>query len=83
MLDGAKGRAGDDYYSMDKLRAYGYPIIGNVSDWLEALDRWDRVAGGIDSFVIRVRVPLGPSKEQVMECIQRLGEEVLPRFRNR
>lgn len=83
MLDGAKGHAGDDYYSMDKLRAYGYPIMGNVSDWLEALDHWDRVAGGIDSFVIRVRVPLGPSKEQVMECIQRLGEEVLPKFRNR
>jgi len=83
MLDGAKGRAGDDYYSMNKLRAYGYPIMGNVSDWLEALDRWDRVVGGIDSFVIRVRVPCGPSKEKVMECIQRLGEEVLPRFRNR
>ena len=54
-----------------------------VADWLEALDRWDRVAGGIDSFVLRVRVPMGPAKEQVMECIQRLGEEVLPKFRNR
>jgi hypothetical protein len=30
-----------------------------------------------------VRVPLGPSKEKVMDCIQRLGEEVLPKFRNR
>jgi len=32
-------------------------------------------------FVLRIRVPLGPSPEKVLECIQRLGEEVLPRAR--
>ncbi|MGH7879636.1 MAG: hypothetical protein ACREQD_09080, partial [Candidatus Binataceae bacterium] len=83
MLEGGEGAGGADYYSMDKLRAYGYPIMGNAADWLESLDRWDRLVGGIDSFVLRVRVPMGPSKEKVMECIQRLGEEVLPKFRTR
>jgi probable F420-dependent oxidoreductase len=83
MLEGAGGADAQSYYSLDKLRAYGYPIMGNADDWLEALARWDQVVGGIDSFVLRVRVPLGPSKERVMECIQRLGEEVLPRYRRR
>jgi alkanesulfonate monooxygenase SsuD/methylene tetrahydromethanopterin reductase-like flavin-dependent oxidoreductase (luciferase family) len=83
MLEGDPGADPASYYSMDKLRNYGYPIMGNVADWLEALDRWDRVVGGVDSFVLRMRVPMGPGKEQVMECIQRVGEEVLPRFRQR
>jgi hypothetical protein len=30
---------------------------------------------------LRIRVPLGPTPGEVMECIQRLGEEVLPRAR--
>jgi alkanesulfonate monooxygenase SsuD/methylene tetrahydromethanopterin reductase-like flavin-dependent oxidoreductase (luciferase family) len=83
MLDGGPGADPASYFSMDKLRAYGYPIMGNAADWLESLDRWDRLVGGIDSFVLRMRVPMGPAKEKVMECIQRVGEEVLPKFRNR
>jgi probable F420-dependent oxidoreductase len=83
MLEGGAKRDPASYYSMEKLRTYGYPIMGNAADWLESLNRWDRLVEGIDSFVIRVRVPLGPAKEQVMECIQRLGEEVLPKFRGR
>ncbi len=72
-----------DEVAFAKLKSYGYPIMGNAADWLEALDRWDRLVGGLDSFVLRVRVPMGPSKDKVMECIQRLGEEVLPKFRRR
>jgi probable F420-dependent oxidoreductase len=83
MLDGDAGADPASYFSMAKLRAYGYPIMGNAADWLESLDRWDRLVGGIDSFVIRMRLPMGPAKEKVMECIQRVGEEVLPKFRNR
>jgi probable F420-dependent oxidoreductase len=83
MLEEGGDPTSESYFSMDKLRNYGYPIMGNAADWLEALDRWDRLVGGLDSFVLRVRVPMGPSKEKVMECIQRLGEEVLPQFRKR
>jgi alkanesulfonate monooxygenase SsuD/methylene tetrahydromethanopterin reductase-like flavin-dependent oxidoreductase (luciferase family) len=83
MLEEGGDPSSASYFSMDKLRNYGYPIMGNAADWLEALDRWDRIVGGLDSFVLRVRVPMGPSKEKVMECIQRLGEEVLPQFRKR
>jgi alkanesulfonate monooxygenase SsuD/methylene tetrahydromethanopterin reductase-like flavin-dependent oxidoreductase (luciferase family) len=82
MLEGDP-RSDPNYYSMDKLRAYGYPIMGNAADWLEKLDRWDRIVGGVDSFVLRMRVPLGPAKERVIECIQQVGEEVLPKFRSR
>jgi hypothetical protein len=55
--------------------------MGNAADWLEKLDFWNRELGGIDWFVLRIRIPLGPAPAKVMECIQRLGEEVLPKFR--
>jgi alkanesulfonate monooxygenase SsuD/methylene tetrahydromethanopterin reductase-like flavin-dependent oxidoreductase (luciferase family) len=68
-------------FTLEKIRPNNYPIMGNVADWLEALDYWDSRLGGIDWFILRIRIPLGPSKPQVLECIQRLGEEVLPKFR--
>ena len=55
-------------------------MLGTPADWLEQLDRW-RTTLGVEWFVLRCRVPLGPAAEQVLECIQRLGEEVLPRLR--
>jgi probable F420-dependent oxidoreductase len=68
-------------FTLDKIRPYGYPIMGPPADWLEKLDFWNRELGGIDWFILRIRLPLGPAPEKVLECIQRLGEEVLPRFR--
>ena len=51
--------------------------IGTKDDWLEHLSSWQRELG-VEHFVLRCRVPMGPQPEQVIECIQRLGEEVLP-----
>lgn len=65
-------------FTVDKVRQY--MVLGTAADWLEQLDRW-RAALGVDWFVLRCRVPLGPSAPQVLECIQRLGEEVLPQLR--
>jgi len=31
---------------------------------------------------LRVRIPLGPEGAKVLECIQRLGSEVLPKARD-
>ena len=55
-------------------------ILGTASDWLEQLERW-RSALGIDCFTLRLRLPLGPEPARVRECIQRIGEEVLPKLR--
>jgi alkanesulfonate monooxygenase SsuD/methylene tetrahydromethanopterin reductase-like flavin-dependent oxidoreductase (luciferase family) len=68
-------------FTLEKIRPNNYPIMGNAADWLEALDYWNSGLGGIDWFILRIRIPLGPPKRQVLECIQRLGEEVLPKFR--
>jgi probable F420-dependent oxidoreductase len=68
-------------FTLDKIRPLGYPIMGTPADWLEKLDFWNRALGGIDWFILRLRIPLGPAPEKVMECIQRIGEEVLPNFR--
>ena len=68
-------------FTLEKIRGRGHAIIGTKDDWLEALDRWNTIMGGIDWYVLRIRVPLGPSPQKVLECIQRLGEEVLPQAR--
>jgi alkanesulfonate monooxygenase SsuD/methylene tetrahydromethanopterin reductase-like flavin-dependent oxidoreductase (luciferase family) len=65
-------------FTVEKVRQY--MVLGTPADWLEQLERW-RTALGVEWFVLRCRVPLGPSAPQVLECIQRLGEEVLPQLR--
>ena len=81
MLAPTEDFASEGDFTLDKIRGRGHAIIGTKDDWLEALDRWNTIMGGIDWFVLRIRVPLGPAPEKVLECIQRLGEEVLPRAR--
>lgn len=68
-------------FTIEKIRGTGHVVLGTRDDWLEALDRWNNVMGGVDWLILRIRVPLGPSPKAVQECIQRLGEEVLPNFR--
>lgn len=62
-------------FTLDKVRPY--MVIGTKDDWLEHLGLWQKELG-VEHFVLRCRVPMGPQPEQVIECIQRLGEEVLP-----
>jgi len=81
MLAPTEDFASESDFTLDKIRGRGHAIIGTKDDWLESLDHWNTVMGGIDWYVLRIRVPLGPAPAQVLECIQRLGEEVLPRAR--
>ena len=34
----------------------------------------------IDYVIMRFRLPAGPEREQVLDCIRLFGEEVLPQF---
>ena len=81
MLVPTEDFASESDFTLDKIRGRGHAIVGTKDDWLEAFDRWNTIMGGIDWYVLRIRVPLGPSPEKVLECIQRLGEEVLPKAR--
>ena len=65
-------------FTIDRVRQY--MVLGTKDDWLEQLDRWQK-ALGVEWFILRCRVPMGPSPQQALECIQRLGEEVLPAMR--
>jgi alkanesulfonate monooxygenase SsuD/methylene tetrahydromethanopterin reductase-like flavin-dependent oxidoreductase (luciferase family) len=65
-------------FTVPKLRSM--MILGTPDDWLEQLDVYRRELG-IDWFVIRCRVPLGPKPQLVLDCIQRIGEEVIPKLR--
>jgi len=65
-------------FTIPKVRRH--MVLGTVSDWLEQLERWRRLFN-VECFILRVRVPMGPRPQQVLECIQRLGEEVLPQLR--
>ncbi|MDB5108114.1 MAG: Alkanal monooxygenase beta chain [Candidatus Binatus sp.] len=65
-------------FTIPKLRSL--MVLGTKDDWLEQLETYRRELG-IDWFVLRCRVPLGPKPQQVLDCIQRIGEEVLPQLR--
>lgn len=75
MLTPTKNFRSEADFTLDKVRPY--MAIGTKDDWLEHLDLWQKELG-VEHFVLRCRVPMGPQPEQVVECIQRLGEEVLP-----
>jgi alkanesulfonate monooxygenase SsuD/methylene tetrahydromethanopterin reductase-like flavin-dependent oxidoreductase (luciferase family) len=81
MLEPTEDFGSESDFTLESIRGRGHAIIGTKDDWLEALDRWNTIMGGIDWYVLRIRVPLGPSPQKVLECIQRLGEEVLPQAR--
>lgn len=71
-------RAESDF-TVEKVRRH--MVLGTAADWLEQLDHWQREFG-VEWFILRCRLPLGPSPEQTRECIQRLGEEVLPKLKH-
>jgi len=54
-------------------------VIGSAADCVESLE--ECAAQGIDYVKLSIRLPLGPSMDEVNECISRIGEEVLPALR--
>jgi alkanesulfonate monooxygenase SsuD/methylene tetrahydromethanopterin reductase-like flavin-dependent oxidoreductase (luciferase family) len=82
MLEPTAEFASEADFTLPKLRGRHYPLMGTASDWLEGLDYWNRTLGGIDWFILRIRIPLGPAAAEVRECIRQLGSEVLPKARS-
>ncbi len=52
-------------------------VIGSPSDCVAQIKRYEEDYG-VDYLVMRFRMPNGPERPRVLECIQRFGEEVIP-----
>jgi alkanesulfonate monooxygenase SsuD/methylene tetrahydromethanopterin reductase-like flavin-dependent oxidoreductase (luciferase family) len=65
-------------FTVDKLRKY--LVMGSPQECIEQLGMWRDVAGA-DYVIMRFRLPLGPSPEQVLQCIKQFGAEVIPHFK--
>jgi alkanesulfonate monooxygenase SsuD/methylene tetrahydromethanopterin reductase-like flavin-dependent oxidoreductase (luciferase family) len=67
-------------FTVDKLRKY--LVMGSAEDVVEQIATWtDAVAA--DYLIVRFRLPMGPPRDQVLECIRQFGAEVIPRVRDR
>ncbi len=62
-------------FTLPKVRRH--LLLGTAQDWIEKLAFWQETLG-VEWFVIRGRLPLGPEPQRVLECLQRIGEEVVP-----
>jgi alkanesulfonate monooxygenase SsuD/methylene tetrahydromethanopterin reductase-like flavin-dependent oxidoreductase (luciferase family) len=67
------GSASD--YTMDALRSH--VVVGSPADCIEQIQWFDRELD-VDLLVLRLRWPLGPDQDQVLEAIDRFGSDVLP-----
>jgi alkanesulfonate monooxygenase SsuD/methylene tetrahydromethanopterin reductase-like flavin-dependent oxidoreductase (luciferase family) len=56
--------------------------MGSPKDVIEQIATWTNAVQA-DYLIVRFRLPMGPAREQVLECIQRFGAEVIPHVRNR
>jgi alkanesulfonate monooxygenase SsuD/methylene tetrahydromethanopterin reductase-like flavin-dependent oxidoreductase (luciferase family) len=64
-----------DDFTIEALRSH--LVIGSPSDCIEQIRRFETELG-VDTLVLRLRWPKGPSQDQVFEAIDRFGAEVLP-----
>ncbi|HEV7656724.1 MAG TPA: LLM class flavin-dependent oxidoreductase [Mycobacteriales bacterium] len=62
-------------FTIDKLRPH--VVIGGPADCLEQIQRLE-ADFGVDTLLLRLRRPLGPEPEQVLESIDRFAADVLP-----
>lgn len=65
-------------FSIDKLSKY--LVMGSPKECIEQIEMWTEVVGA-DYLIMRFRLPLGPSPEQVVRCIRQFGAEVIPYFK--
>ena len=54
-------------------------LVGSVDTWLENLTRWIETIQP-EEFVLRFRFQGGPSPEDTIKVIERVGREIIPRF---
>src|SRR5436309_198865 len=66
-------------FTVEKLRKY--LVMGSPKDVIEQIETWTNSVQA-DYLIVRFRLPMGPAREQVLECIQRFGAEVIPHVRN-
>lgn len=57
-------------------------LCGSRETWIEALDEWCELLAP-DEIVLRLRHVGGPPSQLVIETIERIGEEIIPRYRDR
>ena len=57
-------------------------LVGSVDTWIENLDRWIDLIRP-EEFVFRFRFQGGPSPEQTLKVIERVGREIIPRYQER
>ena len=69
--------ASDGDFTVENARKH--VVIGSPADCMESLQ--ECASQGIDYVKLSIRLPLGPSMDEVNDCISRIGEEVLPALR--
>ena len=67
-------------FTVDKLRKY--LVMGSPKDCIEQIETWT-AAVKADYLIVRFRLPMGPSSEQVLGCIRQFGAEVIPHSHDR
>ncbi len=54
-------------------------LVGSVDTWIENLERWIESIKP-EEIVLRLRFQGGPSPEQTLKVIDRIGRDIIPRF---
>ena len=67
-------------FTIDKLRKY--MVLGSPEDCIEQIELWTEAIDA-DYLIMRFRLPMGPSKPQVLDCIAHFGADVIPHFHAR
>ena len=58
---------------------FQHAVAGTPQDCIEQLERY-RQEYDVDYVIMRFRLPGGPERERVLDCLRLFGQEVLPKF---
>ena len=58
---------------------FQHAVAGTPQDCIEQLERY-RQEYDVDYVIMRFRLPGGPKRERVLDCLRLFGQEVLPQF---
>lgn len=65
-------------FTVENLRKY--LVMGSPADCIEQIETWTKAIDA-DYLIVRFRLPMGPAREPVLDCIRQFGAEVIPHFR--